>query len=246
MSNISEKIVKTITNILTCIVIVAIFFALYNFIQLNIKKNQYVSFFGYTVFDVATGSMSGAIEINDIIVVKITDDYEVGDIITYHSGNDFITHRLIEKVGDVLVTKGDSNNTADNPIDKDLVLGKVVKVLPQFGVWRKVLLTPKVLISVFITLMLFSFAFSYKPKKKNKVKVSKSNDKQEKLIKNPLKVEEVLVSENTEVLDLSSLKLKKSKASENTEVLDLSSLKDLDKTEVLDFSKIIDKKNDHI
>ena len=173
MHRVMEKIIKAITDVFMAIVIIAIFFAMYNFIQLNMMDKKYVNFFGYTFFNVATGSMEDTIMVNDVIVVKITNDYKENDIITYMNNNDFITHRIIKMDGDVIITKGDANNTADNPIDKSVVLGRVIKIIPKLGVWKKVITTPKVLISIVITILLFSFAFSYKAesnKDKEKVK----------------------------------------------------------------------------
>lgn len=164
----TEKIVKIFTNILMFIVIIAVFFALYNFVQLNFMKKSYVNFFGYTFFNVVSGSMTNAIKVDDVIIIKLTDDYKVGDIVTYKVNDDFITHRIIKMDKDFVITKGDANNTSDNPIDKSVIIGKVVKIIPQLGVWTKVLMTPKVLVSILITLILFSLAFSFKPRLKPK------------------------------------------------------------------------------
>ena len=164
MKNIFEKIVKIVTNILMFFVAIIVFFALYNFFVLNILNKPYVNFFGYTFFDVATGSMAEQINIDDVIIVKITKDVKEQDIITYKVGKDFITHRIVKIEQDVIVTKGDANNVSDNPIDKSVVVGKVVKVIPRLGIWKKTLTEPKVLISILVTLTLFSVAFSYKSK----------------------------------------------------------------------------------
>ncbi|MDD5980081.1 MAG: signal peptidase I [bacterium] len=164
MKNIFEKIVKIVTNILMFFVAIIVFFALYNFFVLNILNKPYVNFFGYTFFDVATGSMAEQINIDDVIIVKITKDVKEQDIITYKVGKDFITHRIVKMEQDVIVTKGDANNVSDNPIDKSVVVGKVVKVIPRLGIWKKTLTEPKVLISILVTLTLFSVAFSYKSK----------------------------------------------------------------------------------
>lgn len=166
-------VIEKIVNILIFVVILAILFCVYNIFSLKVLGNDYVNIFGYSFFEVATGSMSGSIEISDAVIVKIDEEYEVGDVVTYRSGNDFITHRVIEDSGDYIITKGDANSSADNPIDKGLVLGKVVHVFNNVGVWKSVLLTPKVIILVFATLFTFSILFAYNGKK---IKISVNDD----------------------------------------------------------------------
>ena len=56
---------------------------------------------------------------------------------------------------------------------------KVVKILHKAAVWQKIFSSPKVIISIFATLMLFDFAFSYKgiQKKRNIKLVDKVKSK---------------------------------------------------------------------
>ncbi len=136
-----------------------------------VKGEEYFELFGYSVFNVATGSMAPTINQNDIIVVKRYDNYEVGDIVTFKSDNEYITHRIVTVNENNYVTKGDANNAKDVAITKDKVIGKVIKISTKAGVWHKVLTTPTILIMIFTTLILFDFAFSYKGyKEKKKVK----------------------------------------------------------------------------
>lgn len=176
MKNI-EKITKYFTNVLLGIVIIAIFFALYSFIQLVILEKDYANYFGYTLFEVQSGSMSPTINVDDMLLVKLTTDIKKGDIITYKNEENFITHRVIEANGDKIITKGDSNNSEDKIINKDAVLGKIVKIFPKFGKWKKILLSPGVLIALFSTLTIFSLGLSYNDKKKEKEKPKKQDSK---------------------------------------------------------------------
>ena len=168
MKNI-EKIFRCFTNVLLFIVVVCIFFALYSFVQLVVLEKDYVNYFGYTVFEVQSGSMAPTVNVDDMLLVKLTDDIEKDDIITYKKDDNFITHRVIEANGNKIITKGDSNNSEDKIIEKEDVLGKIVKIFPGFGKWKKILLSPAVLIAIFSTLTIFSFVFSYSDKKKAKV-----------------------------------------------------------------------------
>lgn len=163
-----EKFVQFILNIFLVMASIAMIFSIIGFFQLKIFNKPYVNLFGYTVFSVATGSMQPTLNINDIIIIKITDDVNEGDIITFSDNNEFITHRVISKKNETFITKGDSNNTEDNPIDKDNIIGKLVCRIPVVGTLGDILMTPKVFISLILTLLFFSMAYSYVPKKKRK------------------------------------------------------------------------------
>jgi signal peptidase len=132
-----QKIVGKIVNVLIVIVIIAIIFCAYCVFSIKVLGNKYVNIFGYSVFEVATGSMHGSIEIGDAVLVKINSEYDVDDVVTYQSGDDFITHRIISIQDGSVITKGDANNVNDNPVDNKMILGKVVKVLPKLGTWKK-------------------------------------------------------------------------------------------------------------
>lgn len=128
-------------------------------------NRNYLSFFGYSFFKVATGSMAPAINENDVILVKENASYNINDVITYKENDAYITHRVISVGLDYVVTKGDANNTSDDPIKKENIIGVVIKNFKNLETWHQVLTNPQILISLFITLVLFDFAFSYKGKK---------------------------------------------------------------------------------
>jgi len=160
---IMKKIAEWITNILLIIVVIAIFFALYGFIQLKIMNKTYINYFGYTFFEVVSGSMSPTINTHDLIIVKIDNEVKEDDVITFYKDNSFITHRITDYVDDEnIITKGDANNTTDKSISKNEILGKVVYIIPKFGIIRVILSDIKVIASVFVTIILFSIAFSIK------------------------------------------------------------------------------------
>ena len=106
------------------ILIIILVIVLYCYAQLKVLKKDYINFCGYTVFRVITGSMSDTIKPQDIVIVKITNDVNVNDIITYKNNNDFITHRVIKKDEKQLITKGDANTSQDIPITQNDVVGK--------------------------------------------------------------------------------------------------------------------------
>ena len=99
--------------------------------------HQVPSIFGYSSLMVATGSMSGTIEEGDLIIIKNTGDYEIGDIVTFFQDGDTIptTHRIYNIDEDGLwVTRGDANNSYDKrSISNDEIIGEVVLVIPYVG-----------------------------------------------------------------------------------------------------------------
>lgn len=110
---------------------------LYFIIQRNVSGESYTNLFGYTILEVMTGSMSGTIEIGDGVIVELTTDVENGDIVVYKKDNYLITHRLIEKNDNTLITKGDANNTQDDPINRNEIVGKVIYKIPHLNIWKK-------------------------------------------------------------------------------------------------------------
>lgn len=168
MYKVFEKVAHIILNIVIAIVFLVVLIVGYNYIQLQILHKDYTNFFGYTVFEVSTGSMAKTLNIYDVILVKITKEVEQGDIITYKYDDELITHRIMKIDGDKLITKGDANNTEDKAITKDDIIGKVISVYPKVGIWVKVFTEPNVLISVFVTLVLIGLAITKADKEEQK------------------------------------------------------------------------------
>ena len=149
---------KVTKNILRSIgylfVSVLVALCVYTFIVTDVLKKDYANVFGYTYFVVATGSMSGTIEVNDVVIVKLTDDVELNDIVTYQRQNEeFITHRVVKKIGNQIITQGDVNNTEDEPISKEDIVGKVTMVISPSFVIKLI----AVLLIVFILLAFLNF-----------------------------------------------------------------------------------------
>ena len=143
---ITEKIVSIILDILIVIFGFILLIFIYKNIQTKIMGNDYTSLFGYSTFEVETGSMEGneedSISTGDWVVVKYTNNIQLGDIITFQKDGAFITHRVIEEYNGTYITKGDANNAKDDPVSREQIVGKVVKILPFFGIIRKTILNP--------------------------------------------------------------------------------------------------------
>lgn len=156
-----RKIISIILDILLVIVTIMLIIGFYYIYQIKIQKKDYANLFGYTFFEVATASMSPTIEIGDVVVVKITKDVEENDIIVYKDEKSIITHRLIEKKETELIARGDANNSDDKPIKEEMLLGKVIKIVPELGIWRKIFITPEVAGLIITLLILFGIATAF-------------------------------------------------------------------------------------
>ena len=169
-----KKVIKWIIKILTIFLVLILLLVIYGKLSQSFSKSKYPNYFGYTLFEVASGSMKPTLDVDDIVLVKITNKgLKVDDIIAFKSEKTVITHRIIYIDKDTITVKGDSNNVVDKPVKTSDVIGKVIKVYPKLGVWKKVIMEPKILIAIFITLLLFDFALSYEPKKESNRKVIK-------------------------------------------------------------------------
>ncbi len=159
--SVSSAKVSKATNVLLDILIfvfgIILLISIYNTVQVKVLGNDYSSFFGYSIFEVQTGSMEPAISAHDWIIVKSKDSYELEDVVTFKQGESFITHRVIEKYSDTYITKGDANNKEDDgQINIEQIVGEVVSVIPLFGLFRVTLFNPVVLICLIATIYILS------------------------------------------------------------------------------------------
>lgn len=174
---IGHRIFNIILNILIIIVTILTMIGFYYVFQIQILKKEYANLFGYTFFEVSTGSMAPTIQVGDVVVVKITKEIEENEIIVFRQQNYFVTHRLIQKNGEQIITKGDANNTEDKAIQIDDVLGKVIKIVPQVGIWKRILLSPEVFGLVVILVIFASVLYIYTSKSEEKKEwLSKKED----------------------------------------------------------------------
>lgn len=206
-----KKLVNLILDFFIVILAGVLLIAIYNNVQINIIGNSYSSFMGYALFEVQTGSMEPELSAGDWIIVKNEKDYELKDVVTFEIDGEFVTHRIINKYGDTFVTRGDANSGEDSPISKEQIVGKEVKVLPTFGILRKTLFNPVVLVGIIVILYLSSTLFKKKEKNHEDNEVVRTFDKvvkdekkktTKKNASQKIKVEEVEeVTEPIEVVD---------------------------------------------
>lgn len=217
-----KRVFGIIVDVLTFLVFLVLVLIIFSRVKMMVSGKEYFDVFGYSIFNVATGSMEPVISQNDIIVVKEQKDYDLNDIVTFKSDNAYVTHRVISKSGNSYITKGDANNAKDVSIKKDDIIGKVVHVIRQGGVWQQIFTSPTIIIMIFVTLMLFDFAFSYKGnKEEDKVKVVEIEDvkEEEKEEKKPRKKNNIKekLDEKIKVVKAKTEELKKKKKTKTEE-----------------------------
>lgn len=170
-----KKIMQVFINVLLVLVTLLILFLVYRIVSIKFFNKDVT--LRYTFYEIATGSMEPTLNVKDFIIVKESDKYSVGDIITYKEDNSYITHRIIKINGDTLVTKGDANNSEDKIISKSEVIGKVVKIIPKGGVIKEIILTPKIIFTLLVTLVLINLCFSLTKKEDKKdIKLNKDEN----------------------------------------------------------------------
>ena len=124
-----------------------------------VKKSKIPSVFGYSVLIIASPSMTGAIEAGDAIIIKNSDSYAVGDVITYFPADESfsVTHRIVRMEGDKFYTKGDANQSEDpDPVLIEQIAGKVAVKLNKVGYFIEWLKSPAGIIfaATFIVLLI--------------------------------------------------------------------------------------------
>lgn len=89
--------------------------------------------FGYGAAVVLSGSMEPEMSVGDLILVKKAENFEINDIVVFQDGHSLVVHRIIEINDKEIITQGDANNTADDPIQKTDIKGTVVLCVPNAG-----------------------------------------------------------------------------------------------------------------
>lgn len=89
---------------------------------------------------ILTGSMEPVIYAGDVVLVRRNDieNLQVGDVIQFSSGNDYVFHRIIaivEEDGRLLYqTKGDNNSAEDAElVEAEKIQGRMIEVIPKIG-----------------------------------------------------------------------------------------------------------------
>ncbi len=108
----------------------------------SLVGNQMPMPFGYGASVVLSGSMEPEFSKGDLIIVAEADSYEKGDVVVFPDGDDLVVHRIIEESEETVVTKGDANTVADEPIQRSAIKAKVLFHVDKVGAVVSFLKTP--------------------------------------------------------------------------------------------------------
>ena len=117
------------------LVLVAVFLGLqvYAWNAENLLGNRLPMPFGYGAAVVLSGSMEPAFSKGDLIIVQETDQFQQDDIVVFQDVEFLVVHRIVSINDETVVTKGDANKTADEPIRISDIKGKVLFWIPYAG-----------------------------------------------------------------------------------------------------------------
>ncbi len=122
--------------------------------------------FGVGAAVVLSGSMEPELSVGDLLIVVSCDSYEPRDVIVYQDGQTAITHRIVSISNTAIVTRGDANNTDDDPITFEQVKGKVVFSIPLVGYLVNMIKTPLGTVAI-LGLAVFLLERSFRTQKEN-------------------------------------------------------------------------------
>ena len=95
--------------------------------------NQMPMPFGYGASIVLSGSMEPEFSKGDLIIVAEAERYKKNDVVVFHDGSSLVVHRIIEESADTVITQGDANSTADEPIERGAIKAKVLFHVDNLG-----------------------------------------------------------------------------------------------------------------
>jgi signal peptidase len=128
-----KKIFKVFRAVFMAIMIAILLINGYLLAAKLIFKNDLPKLFGFAQIIVISGSMEPAVDVGDMLIIREQSSYKVNDIVTYHSNNNLITHRVVDVSDATIYTKGDANNVTDEPVSLAAVEGNVVLLIPGVG-----------------------------------------------------------------------------------------------------------------
>ena len=191
------KILRTIINILSVVMIVLALFVLLSVVMT--KPGKAPSVLGYSSFRVLSGSMEPTIRTGAMILVKATDPSEINpdDIISFYSSDPALggavnTHRVVsvEKQNGVyrFQTKGDANLIPDEfPTSGNDIIGVVVFHSYVLGLLIRLLSNPIVFIPIImVPLFLLLILNMIKTVRLAKLAAKEEEEKQVREIKEEL------------------------------------------------------------
>ena len=162
---ISRKIISVINVLLVIIIILNIF----NLLLTKLQDADYVSFLDYTYLIVEENDEYLGLNIGDLLFTDLNQAGEKEELILYKQES--IEVGEITEIGtEHIIVKNEKNEVE---IEKELVIGKVIKVIPILGSILNILLKPISLIIMIVILILTSISSSLLKKQKEKLEPKK-------------------------------------------------------------------------
>jgi len=154
-----KRLSSLLKNVSKFIVVLSIIILFINLLLWDTSNGKVSIFNKVGVAVVISNSMEPILSVNDLIVTKKQDSYSVGDIVVYRSNNELIIHRIVRIEQEKIVTKGDSNDYEDKPINLNKVCGKLNFSIPNVGAIVSFFKSKYGIFSV-ITLVICMFIYS--------------------------------------------------------------------------------------
>ena len=217
--NVIKKVVKVLLEVLVLAAVVCFFVV---FIMTKTSgKPLFIG--GKTTMWVMTESMDPTIAPKTYILVeKVTaDEVDVGDIVVFVStdpriAGQYNTHRIIEKNGDKIVTKGD-NNPADDGVysaQADKIVGRFVRTLPALTFLGRAVMSP-VGFAAMIALFLLATVLCVMPDIRAAIAVKNKEDEDAKQAEMDRRVAEEVARMEREGVSAAELRKEKNEEKEN-------------------------------
>lgn len=164
-----KKFLNTLGNILLTLLVMLLIVYGWAFFEIKIMLKSNPEIFGYVFWQENSDDMETDFSIDDIIVVKKNDNYNIGDRIMYlREDGEYIVHYVVAKDTVSTTTKCNTCFENDEPIDNSTVVGRVVgkiKFLGKFINFFKQKWVLTVMAVAGFACVIISQYIHYKPKK---------------------------------------------------------------------------------
>lgn len=167
MNDRSRKIFKSVIRIMLLVIVAGVIGVNVYLINASRLGGDNVPMpFGVGAAVVLSGSMEPELSTGDLILVAERNSYEVGDVVVYQDGRMAVTHRIVSISDDEIITRGDANNTDDDPIKLEQIKGEVIFAIPFVGHLVNMLKTPIGTLTILV-LAVFLLERSFRAEKEN-------------------------------------------------------------------------------
>ena len=192
-----DNLKKFFNCLINTLILLLLCLNLYTIFAKNVFHIKYPTIMGYYSAVVVSGSMSGSIEVDDMVITQKQSEYRVSDIITFVNSGTAVTHRIIGIAENGYRTKGDANKISmevlkeicesvsipvvaiGEPVKYDSIVGKVVFVIPKIGKAVSFLSSPFGIMCLIFSMILFIKLpkfFENRNNVQNKVSVKRADE----------------------------------------------------------------------